>query len=172
MAQTETQDWTIVNAMETGETDATYGTEYVVKFDEHDKTLNKYFQKKPKAGDKLYGYIETGGKYGDKFKKVQREQTGGFQKNPPSYSKPQAKAAYTPNNDGQRQGMCLNNAANTVNGMTLSSGNTLTPRQWATAVHTYASALYSLGDLKELPMEEASTIPASVADAFGIGEQN
>lgn len=54
------------------------------------------------------------------------------------------------NSDGQRQGMCINNASNYVN----SQSKDYTPVQWAERVWRYANALYSLGDLhKPSPSE-------------------
>lgn len=50
------------------------------------------------------------------------------------------------NSDGQRQGMCINNAANYIN-----TNNTkeLSAVEWAKIVHSYASELYNLGDINK-----------------------
>lgn len=56
----------------------------------------------------------------------------------------QPKREYKDNSDGQRQGMCINNAAEYVKSVATTK---LTPNDWALRVHEYADALYSLGDL-------------------------
>jgi len=74
------------------------------------------------------------------------------------------KPVWTPkkdNSDGMRQGMCINNAANYVN--SLEFPQALTDREWASLVHSYATALYILGDLKEAEEITAET----VAGVFG-----
>lgn len=61
--------------------------------------------------------------------------------------------------DGQRQGMCFNNAATYV---AAKSEETLTPHKWADAVFNYATALYSKGDLlnmNETKTEEPEPLP-------------
>ena len=54
------------------------------------------------------------------------------------------KPAYKDNSDGQRQGMCFNNATSYVNSTVDSN---LSPAAWARQVYDYANALYALGDL-------------------------
>lgn len=61
------------------------------------------------------------------------------------------KLAYKDNSDGQRQGMCINNAANYVN----ANEKDLTPVAWAEQVWRYANALYNFGDLKKEDVTEA-----------------
>jgi hypothetical protein len=174
---TEVKEWTINQAMKTGKVDETYGTEYVVSVNDFTGTFNKYFKKEPKTGDKMYGAIESGGKYGNKFKKADRPDAKPFvstkdgkgNQAPRSYGAQQADK-----NDGQRQGMAINNAANYINSLSLTTGKQLNARDWSKAVHAYASALYSRGELRQLDLSDeakvldADQLPQSVQDMFGI----
>lgn len=103
----------------------------------------------PTVGQPLTGTITTDPKWGDKLKIE-------------STFVPGARPAPRPDNsDGQRQGMCTNNAANYIN-MTDAD---LTADAWAEKVHAYASALYSLGDLKkETNPFEGEEAPLDVDD--------
>lgn len=86
----------------------------------------------PQVGDELYGNIEQT-EYGQKFKSESKPFAGGGQKR-----------EYHDNSDGQRQGMCINNAANFVNSMVSAD---IQAHEWAEMVHSFATELYKLGDL-------------------------
>lgn len=59
------------------------------------------------------------------------------------------------NSDGQRQGMCINNA----NAYVVANNKNLSAKEWAQLTHSYAQALYSLGDLtkEEAPVEDTAS---------------
>jgi len=148
--------YTVKAAMPTGKKSPTYGVEYYIQFEEDAGSYALWFKTEPKPGQEIDGNID-----GSKFKKVKKEwkpDGKGGAVNP-------TEKKWTPvrkdNSDGQRQGMCLNNAANYVN--TLEFKKALTDREWAELVHSYATALYVLGDLK--PNEEITA--ATVAGVFG-----
>lgn len=63
------------------------------------------------------------------------------------------KKTYVDNSDGQRQGMCINNAANFIN----ATEGPMKPSEWAKKVHDYAAALYTLGDLTNSGSQGAAT---------------
>lgn len=111
-------------------------------------------------GSEFYGRIETlQSKAGKPYRKFTREQItdGGVEAT--TIKEPSERvdygAAYKPNNDGQRQSMCINNAAAYVNITTDPANASASPKTWANTVHEYATALYQLGDL-----EAAATTPA------------
>jgi hypothetical protein len=89
-----------------------------------------------------------------------------YEKNDHTYLKQKQTGSFQPrrsfggpakdNSDGQRQGMCINNAANYVN----SQGKDYSPADWAERVWGYANAIYSLGDLKK---EDSTTTVDTVA---------
>ena len=142
--------------MPTGKNNATYGVEYYVKFNESEDTFRLWFKKAPEAGQTIDGDIADG-----KFKKAKKEwkpQEGGGSTGQGGTS-PAPSRSYKDNSDGMRQGMCINNAANYVN--SLEFPKALTDREWAELVHSYATALYILGDLKAPITEE------TVAAVFG-----
>lgn len=162
-------EFTIKTATPTGKTDPTYGDEYYVQFEEDTRAVKMSRKAVPQPGGKENGQI-IDGKYGAYFKKDPYQPTpqGGAVNVPAKKWTPIKRD----NSDGQRQGMCLNNAANYVN--TLEFEKALTDREWAQLVHSYATALYRLGDLKdvedqpapaELPIAEA---PKAVQDVFGV----
>lgn len=133
--------FTVKNAMTTGKSSPTYGTEYYVQVNEMEDTVPLWLKKAPQPGDPLELENVNG-----KWKKVKKEWN-------PSQSAPTTAAParsprtpYKDNSDGMRQGMCINNAANYVNALEFPKA--LTDREWATLVHDYATALYALGDLK------------------------
>jgi hypothetical protein len=128
--------YTISTILPAGETHEMYGTKYVVKFAEDAQTYELWFKKQPDVGSTLEGTIEGG-----KFKKEKKAWDGGAKQ---PYKKPFG-AVQADKNDGQRQGMCINNAAQFV---LAKSEKTLTPSEWADAVFKYATALYSKGDMK------------------------
>lgn len=142
------ETYTVQNAMKSGKNSDTYGEEYYVKFVESEQTFPLWFKKDP-TGQKINGSIE-----GSKFKK---------DKTPPPDEKPtsapSSRGRY--DSDGQRQGMCINNAANYVNSC---ATEIVTPEKWASTVYGYANALYALGDLGQ----EVATPPAeSTGELFG-----
>lgn len=110
---------------------------------------------KIQEGNSYYGEVKKAtSKAGKDYLRFYREQkpdfqssqqgtfAGGAGSNPYTGS---SKPAYKDNSDGQRQGMCFNNAANYVNIM--HKEGLLDAEAWASRVHTYANALYKLGDL-------------------------
>ena len=156
--------YTINTVMATGKVDNTYGSEYHVKFAESPDTFKLWYQKEPQQGQVQYGEID-----GSKFKKQKppQQQTDGGTFVP----KKTRSVIEAEKSDGQRQGMCFNNAANFVNGTLNSTGEVVSPEQWAKMVFTHAKALYSLGDLtKDVPETEEQTVdaPKSVQEVFGV----
>lgn len=94
----------------------------------------------PTVGQSLSGTITTDPKFGDKIK---IESTFG-----------QRSAGPRPDNsDGQRQGMCINNAANYLVAIHDPKAGPLTAEEWAEMVNGYATALYAVSDLKAEPKE-------------------
>lgn len=157
--------YTVRQATATGKVDPKFGTEYIVHFNEDEREVKMSRQKPVEVGQEENGTI-VNSKYGAYFKKdpfVPQAPAS-----PASDSTPQPTGAparsYVPrkdNSDGMRQGMCINNAANYVN--SLEFPKALTDREWAELVHSYATALYVLGDLKEAD----EITPATVAGVFG-----
>lgn len=149
--------FTVKNVMTTGKSNPKFGTEYYVQLNEMADTAKLWFKKAPETDSELELENVNG-----QWKKVKKEWT-------PSQSAPVAtqgattpttKPAYRDNSDGMRQGMCINNAANYVN--SLEFPKALTDREWAELVHSYATALYILGDLKAEAKEAES-----VAELYG-----
>lgn len=139
--------YTVRQATATGKSDATYGDEYIVHF-EGDAREVKLSRKQPVVAGQVENGTIVDGKYGAYFKKdpfVPGQKATGA----PAPSSVPSKPAYKDNSDGQRQGMCLNNAANFVAAQHPSDPNRipLNYTEWANEVHAYASALYALGDL-------------------------
>lgn len=150
--------YTVKNATQTGKVDAKFGTEYLVNFNEDDRVVKMSRQKPVEVGQEENGTI-VDSKYGAYFKKDPYvQQPSGGVVNP-------TKKEWTPikkdNSDGQRQGMCLNNAANFVNNHL---GLEVDPKVWAETVHSFATALYNLGDLKE----EVKTAPVVTEEAQSV----
>ena len=129
--------YTVKAVKPTGKVDSTYGTEYHLKFNEDDRTVTASRKSEPKVGDEFKGEIKDG-KFGAYFKKDPFVPNNSRQ----SSFQPAAK-----NNDGVRQGMCINNAAAYVNALNHAEGKTLTYDVWANEVYAYATALYLKGDL-------------------------
>lgn len=131
--------FTVKAAMSSGKKSPTYGTEYYVQVDEMDDTATLWFKTAPKVGSEIELEQVKG-----VWKKVKVPYT------PKSQTTDVAKKQWTPmkkdNSDGMRQGMCINNAANYVNSLEFKKA--LTDKEWAELVHSYATALYVLGDLK------------------------
>lgn len=123
--------YTISTAMKTGKKSPTYGTEYYIKFAESEDTFTLWFKTEPTQGQEVYGEIN-----GSRFKKIRQEGT--------SSPAPVKKSTGRYDSDGQRQGMCINNAANYVNSMATELVDADT---WAKTVYAYANALYLMGDL-------------------------
>lgn len=141
--------------MPTGKEDPKFGKEYMVQFEEDNRTVKMSFKKDdPKPGDTEEGEI-VDSKYGSYFKRGSSK---------PAYT-PGDKPAYKDNSDGMRQGMCINNAAAYVNTLDFrtESGEPriLTDQDWAEIVHSYANALYQKGDLSMTPegSQETSANP-------------
>lgn len=137
---------TIRQATPTGKTDPTFGTEYIVNFEGDERDVKLSAKTPPQPGDPKNGQI-IDGKYGAYFKKDPYNpsaptSTATEQKQTPKYV-PYAKKD---NSDGQRQGMCINNAASYIN-TGVATGRPMNPDEWASTVHEYATALYQLGDL-------------------------
>ena len=139
------EKYTVQTAMPTGQQSPQFGTEFHVKFAESEQTFKLWYKNPPTQGQEVYGTID-----GWKFKKEKKEW------NPSSNSAPAAQGAPSTqgtssgftrsrdNSDGQRQGMCINNAAAFVNN---NAPNGIEAKDWAKMVHAYATALYRLGDL-------------------------
>lgn len=89
--------------------------------------------------------VYTNAKGKDYVRQAPKEEQGSFSGG--------GKREWKDTSDGQRQGMCFNNAAAYV---AANSEKTLTPHQWADAVFKYASALYSKGDLLNLHETDAN----------------
>lgn len=131
--------YTVEMAIATGKKDEKYGPEYMIKFAEDARPVKMNFKNDtPKAGDTEEGEI-IDGKYGAYFKR------GGSK---PAYAGGEKKE-WKDNSDGQRQGMCMNNAASYVN--TLAFEKALTDVEWADLVYSYANTLYQKGDLTQTP---------------------
>lgn len=140
-----------------------YGTTYYrdvrladAQGNEHPKpvSLGKKDANAFQVGMELYGHILAEQSFPtDKFKSVSKQQGsfggGGFSKASGSNDR----STYKDNSDGQRQGMCFNNAANYVSKNLIESGKALMPDEWAAKVHEYANALYKLGDLRSSESE-------------------
>jgi hypothetical protein len=147
--------YTVRQATPTGKTDATYGAEFIVHFNEDDREVTMSRKQPVQLGQEENGTI-VNGKYGAYFKKDPYQPTPqGGTVNPTEKKWTPIKRA---NSDGQRQGMCVNNAANYVNGLKFEQA--LTNREWAQLVHDYASTLYNLGDLKtnEITAETVASV--------------
>lgn len=149
------EKFTITNVMPTGNDSPKYGTEYYVKFAESEQTFQLWFKTKPEEKQELEGHIE-----GNKFVKAKKA----FNDKPVPAFTPASKG-YKDNSDGQRQGMCINNAANFVNA---NAPKTIEAADWAKMVHTYANALYNLGDLGKVEAVALEEAPATVQDVFGV----
>ena len=133
----EFQDYTISNVMATGEESEKFGHEYYVKFAESADTVKVWRKTEPKEGDVWNGKID-----GNKF--VKPPYNPEAKKTAPAASTKATGYKRVDNSDGQRQGMCINNAANYVNN---TQGDKLEAKDWANMVHSFAQALYNKGDL-------------------------
>lgn len=131
------ETYTVQNVMPTGKSSPTYGKQYYVKFVESEQTFPLWFKTEPKEGAKIDGEIN-----GSKFTKAKKQEIS------PATSAPRGRY----DSDGQRQGMCINNAANYVNSM---ATELATPEKWAKTVWLYANELYKLGDLGKSVENEA-----------------
>lgn len=162
------QKYTVQNVLKTGKTSPKYGTEFYVKFAESPETVTVWRTDKntPAEGQEWEGTIE-----GNKF--VKKPFVSGQTE---SGAKPKRTfgAIQADKNDGQRQGMCINNAANFVNGYLLKQDETVTPQEWAEMVHVHAQALYALGNLDgeaqqqtDGTTEEVTDLAADVKNIFG-----
>jgi len=159
--------YTVRQATATGKSDPTYGEEYIVHFNEDQRDVKMSRKQAPEPG-----HIENGtimeNKYGAYFKK---DPFVPGQSPAPAAQAPKSSNPFTPrrdNSDGQRQGMCINNASAYV--ATLKTKDTLTSAQWAQLVYKYATALYAMGDLKveeDLPEITAEEAGGDIAALLG-----
>jgi hypothetical protein len=164
------QKYTIQNFMPTGEEHETFGKEYHIKFAEDDGTFKLWYKTEPKEGQVQEGTVE-----GDRFKKFKQPYSAKTA-TPGAAPKKTYGAVEKDKQDGQRQGMCINNAANFVNRFA-DKLDAFPADEWAEAVFTYANALYKLGNLGEqlavaqveAPAEKAE-VPGNVADIFGLNK--
>jgi hypothetical protein len=140
--------YTVRQATPTGKSDPTYGDEYIVHFEEDAREVKLSRKKAVVAGQTEEGTI-IAGKYGAYFKKAPQAYAPKAPSAPstPTTGAPAKSYARKDNSDGQRQGMCINNATLYVNTTTPADTKPLTYDEWAKEVHAYASALYALGDL-------------------------
>lgn len=136
--------YTIEQVMPTGETHEMYGTEYHIKMAEDERAFKMWYKSQPAVGQVQEGTIEDS-KWGPKFKKQKQEFTAHTESN--NSPKRTYGAVQADKNDGQRQGMCFNNAASFV-AATLNDEK-LNPADWANRVYMYAQALYSRGNLTQ-----------------------
>lgn len=146
------ETYTIQQTMPTGKSHEKFGSEYQVKFVESEQTFALWFKKEPQPNDTIDGEIN-----GNRFKKVRKEW------NPDQKPAAPAKQYNNSREDGMRQGMAINNAAQYVAAI---SPEPLKPSEWARAVSQYARALYDASDLNAQP--EASQDVKSVKDIFGV----
>lgn len=120
----------------------------------------KQDSKAPAVGDQLYGTI-TRNEYGDKIKTEQKNPGFGG-------ASSSGASARVDNSDGQRQGMCFNNATAYINALIGAKTDKMSPDDWAVEVHAYAAALYSMGDLKDASTDVVvAPTEDSVEDAWG-----
>lgn len=157
----------ITNVLKTGKQSPQFGDEYMVKFADHADAIKVWRKPKnaPTEGATWEGDIVDG-----KFVKPPYEGNK-------TEDKPAAKpfTRKSDNSDGMRQGMCINNAANFVNGYLLKQDEAVSPDDWAEMVHAHANALYALGDLTsdKTPFNEQVTDPtANVKNIFGISDES
>lgn len=145
--------YTIKAALPSGKDDPKYGKEYIVQVEEDSRTFKVNRKDEPKVGDTLDGEI-VDGKYGAYFKKSALGTPYPVKGGGKPYD-----------SDGQRQGMCINNAAAYVNTMEFlgpdGKPGPLTDKEWAETVHSYAQALYRIGDLTPSATEQET-----IADKF------
>jgi hypothetical protein len=162
------QKYTIEQFLPTGEEHATFGKEYHIKFAEDAGTYKLWYKAEPKNGQVQEGTIE-----GERFKKYRQPYTAKTES--AAAPKKTYGAVEKDKQDGQRQGMCINNAANYL----ASKPNIefVRPDTWAGAVHAYAKALYDLGDLATdvtVPAAPDQPEPRStaenIADIFGTAK--
>lgn len=119
-------------------------------------------------GVEVFGHIEDlvsrNGKPYRKFKREQQEGQGFTPQQPTASTQTSGQSGYSKGSDdradGMRQGMCINNAAAYV---ASAIDTALTQKEWSELVHSYASALYALGDLK-MPEQPGSDVVAPVSD--------
>ena len=159
--------YTVKSFAPTGKNDPTYGTEYVVHFNEDDREVKMSRVKPISEGQEENGQI-INGKFGAYFKKdaYNPNQAPASQPNTSSALPKEAKPVWKDNQDGQKQGMCINNAANYVNAQ-YEAGKPLRASEWAEAVHGYASELYALGDLQPPVVGDLSDAPKNVQELLG-----
>lgn len=143
--------FTVESTMPTGKTHEQFGQEFYVKFKESPQAFPLWFKNAPEVGHEINGEIVNG-----KFKKEKKEwKPNQAPTTAESKTAPAAGRKYVDNSDGQRQGMCLNNAANFVNTIDFrqedGTPKILTDKEWADVVHSYAAALYQKGDLPKTP---------------------
>lgn len=137
--------YTIKQVKPTGKADTGYGVPYFVQFEEDERAVYAQKKSEPQVGDQWDGDIVADKYNGLRFKKAPFVPgQASAQASTPAQASTYTKPAYKDNSDGQRQGMCINNAANFVNALATPD---MSDAAWANMVHAYASALYALGDL-------------------------
>lgn len=134
--------YTVKAVANTGTVDPKYGTKYLVQFNEYQGDVSVSRKDAINVGDVFNGEVKVNS-YGAYFKKDPTPVSMEIADKAKSY-KPGKQAS-----DGQRQGMCLNNAANYVS---QHGTKIMTPDEWADTVHSYAEALYNKGDLEIKPV--------------------
>jgi hypothetical protein len=160
--------YTIRQATPTGKNDPTYGAEYIVHFNEDEREV-KMSRKQPVTVGQTEDGTIVDGKYGAYFKKAPYNPN---RAQAPAAAAPAPRTPYkrTDNSDGQRQGMCLNNAANYVNAKS-SGQEPVDFDTWAKTVFAYAQALYSLGNLSAEAVASpvaAETPIETITGIFGV----
>lgn len=143
----------VLDVKPTGKDDPKFGTEFWVKLDNED-VAKLWFKNAPAVGTELdlektdKGYKKVKKEWKPSSEKSSSESSSSSSSSRSSATKP----VYKDNSDGQRQGMCINNAANYVNGLDIrdDNGNSiiLKDQEWADTVYGYANALYNKGDLR------------------------
>lgn len=116
-----------------------------VTFEEdHSEPIDATFKNQPSVGDKKYGTV------GDYQTKAGNTRRGFKSVKKLDVASPIAQSgAYKDNSDGQRQGMCFNNATLFVNMMVEGEKSKPSPEEWAEIVFAHAQALYLKGDLRQ-----------------------
>jgi len=113
---------------------------------------------KPQEGRSYYGEItEQTSKAGKPYWRFYKKQRQDAPQNA-------AGTAWKDTSDGQRQGMCMNNAAAYIN---LRNANEDMPaKDWAAMVHEFAKALYELGGLENTPEVEVAGQQRTLVEMF------
>lgn len=133
--------------------DPTYGQKYYVRFEGQEQSVQVSRKSDPQIGEEMDGTIKEG-----RFKKTPKPYTPGAPQQ--RYDGPKR----ADNSDGQRQGMCINNASAYVLYRSEHAQKPLDPKEWATTVAAYANELYKLGDLEGTTFDEVT--PEALSEAI------